>query len=247
MRSDCSQAGQPATRQTWQSALQEVQFRPRSSLTRIKTSISKPRYSRLMNKCVESMMEEHELIVAVLGSLQAMADKLAAGGTVPRQDVADFGRFFRDFADKCHHGKEEDRLFVKMVEAGFSREAGPVAVMLAEHDSGRQEVRGLLQIGAGPGPLTDPEQGRVIDCATQFVALLYGHIQKENNILYPMAQNTIAPDEFDRLDESCEEFDREIRVQLDVPALKQLAADLTGRYPAAPAQLGMNAACGVCH
>ena len=72
-----------------------------------------------MNKCVDSMMQEHELIVEVLAALQAMAEKLAAGKEVARQDVADFGRFFRDFADKCHHGKEEDRLFVKMVEAGF--------------------------------------------------------------------------------------------------------------------------------
>jgi hemerythrin-like domain-containing protein len=64
-----------------------------------------------MNKCVESMIQEHELIVEVLASLQAMAQQLAAGGPVARQDVADFGRFFRDFADKCHHGKEEDGLF----------------------------------------------------------------------------------------------------------------------------------------
>ena len=72
-----------------------------------------------------------------LASLQAMAEKLATGGLVARRDVADFGRFFRDFADKCHHGKEEDRLFVKMVEAGFLQNSGPIAVMLSEHDAGR--------------------------------------------------------------------------------------------------------------
>jgi len=67
------------------------------------------------------MVQEHELIVGGLASLQVMVEKLATGGLVARQDVADFGRFFRDFADKCHHGKEEDRLFVKMIEVGFPR------------------------------------------------------------------------------------------------------------------------------
>jgi hemerythrin-like domain-containing protein len=199
-----------------------------------------------MNKCVESMMQEHELIVEVLASLRAMAQKLAAGGSVARQDVADFGRFFRDFADKCHHGKEEDRLFVKMEEAGFPHDSGPIAVMLAEHEAGRQTVRGLLEIGAGSGPLSEVESARTIDYAGQFVPLLYAHIQKENNILYSMAQNTIPPEELDRLDQSCEAFDLAVRGQLDVAGLKELAAELARRYPADPACLAVYGGCGAC-
>jgi hemerythrin-like domain-containing protein len=199
-----------------------------------------------MNKCVDLMMQEHELIVEVLASLKVMADKLAAGAEVARQDVADFGRFFRDFADKCHHGKEEDRLFVKMVEVGFPQEGGPIAVMLAEHDAGRQEVRGLLAIGSGSGALSRAEIARIVQYASEFVPLLYAHIQKENNILYPMAQNAIPAEEFALLDESCAEFDREIRGQLDVAELKALAADLNRRYPADPAQLAVYGGCGVC-
>jgi hemerythrin-like domain-containing protein len=199
-----------------------------------------------MNKCVDSMLREHELIVAVLAALQALAEKLAAGEEVARRDVADFGRFFRDFADKCHHGKEEDRLFVKMVEAGFPKDGGPIAVMLAEHDAGRQEVRGLLAIGTGSGPLSEVERSRAIECASQFVPLLYAHIQKENNILYPMAQDTIPPEEFELLDQSCEAFDQEIRGQIDVGELKALAAELMRRYPADPAQLAVYGGCGAC-
>ena len=199
-----------------------------------------------MNKCVESMMQEHELIVEVLASLHALAGELADGGVVARQDLADFGRFFRDFADKCHHGKEEDRLFVKMEEAGFLHDSGPIAVMLAEHEAGRQAVRGLLAIGAGRGPLSQAERARAADYASEFVPLLYAHIQKENNILYPMAQQTIPPEEFDRLDQSCEAFDQAIRGQLDVAALKELAADLGRRYPADPACLAVYGGCGAC-
>jgi hemerythrin-like domain-containing protein len=200
-----------------------------------------------MNKCVESMMQEHELIVEVLASLQAMSEKLASAAAVSRQDVADFGRFFRDFADKCHHGKEEDRLFVKMVEAGFAQDSGPVAVMLAEHDAGRQEVRGLLAIGNGHGSLSAQERARVIQYASQFVPLLYAHIQKENNILYPMAQNTISPEEFQLLDQSCEAFDEEVGGQINVAELKQLATSLTLRYPAEAARLAVYGGCGACH
>ena len=215
-------------------------------MTKIKTPTSIAGYVRTMNKCVELMVQEHEVIVGVLASLQALAEKLRTGGEVARQDVADFGRFFRDFADKCHHGKEEDRLFVKMVQAGFPQDSGPIAVMLSEHEAGRQEVRGLLAIGAGSGPLSEDERASVIEYAGQFVPLLFAHIQKENNVLYPMAQNTISPEEFERLDQSCDAFDREIRGQIDVDELKALAASLARRYPADPAVLAAYGGCGVC-
>ena len=193
------------------------------------------------------MMQEHEQIIAVLASLHKMAEILTAGEQVARQDVADFGRFFRDFADKCHHGKEEDRLFVKMIENGFHRDMGPVAVMLAEHDAGRLEVKGLLHIGNGNGPLSPLERSNVIEHASQFVPLLYGHIQKENNILYPMAQNAISAEQLELLDRSCEAFDNEIQKELDVTKLKSLAASLCQRFPADPSTLADYGGCGACH
>jgi hemerythrin-like domain-containing protein len=119
--------------------------------------------------------------------------------------------------------------------------------MLSEHDAGRQEVRGLLAIGSGSGPLTAAERARAMEHARQFVPLLYGHIQKENNILYPMAQDTISPQEFEALDQSCEAFDREISERLDVAELRALAASLAQRYPADSARLAVYGGCAACH
>jgi hypothetical protein len=79
------------------------------------------------------------------------------------------------------------------------------------------------------------------------VPLLYGHIQKENNILYPMAQDAIPPEEFELLDLSCDAFDREVQSQLDVAALRELAASLRQRYPAETDSLAAYGGCGACH
>ena len=75
------------------------------------------------------------------------------------------------------------------------------------------------------------------------MSLLYGHIQKENNILYPMAQQAIPPAEFARLDESCAAFDREVLGAGEVLKLKALAAELTRKYPASPADLAVHSGC----
>ena len=82
-------------------------------------------------------MNEHRLIEQVLGSLETFASQVEEGLAPERPVLADYGTFLRGFADSCHHGKEEDILFQRMVERGFPRETGPVAVMLYEHEVGR--------------------------------------------------------------------------------------------------------------
>ena len=51
--------------------------------------------------------------------------------------------FLKEFADKCHHGKEEGLLFPAMVAAGIPDKGGPIGVMLAEHTQGRQFIRDM--------------------------------------------------------------------------------------------------------
>ena len=82
----------------------------------------------------EILMNEHRVIEQVIGCLEKMAENCATGGVLDADDAADAIDFIRNFADKCHHMKEEDQLFVKMVEKGFPKEMGPIAVMLMDHD-----------------------------------------------------------------------------------------------------------------
>ncbi len=77
-----------------------------------------------MAKAIEVLMNEHRLIERVLGSLETFAIGVEGGLAPERPFVADYAAFFRGFADACHHGKEEDILFQRMIERGFPRETG---------------------------------------------------------------------------------------------------------------------------
>ena len=83
------------------------------------------------------LTEEHRLILSALDALEGYAAALQAGRPVPAGDLDLFVDFIRNFADRRHHGKEEDILFETMVASGFPRESGPIAVMLMEHDQNR--------------------------------------------------------------------------------------------------------------
>jgi len=104
-----------------------------------------------MTQAVETLMTEHRLIEKVLGSLATFSEGLEPGQPGARENVAEYAEFFREFADRCHHGKEEDRLFTVMGDYGFPSDTGPVYVMLQEHELGRSHVRELADVGGGPG------------------------------------------------------------------------------------------------
>lgn len=200
-----------------------------------------------MNKTIEIMMSEHRIIEQVLRALETFAGHLQQSRSDSRETLARFALFFQKFADQCHHGKEEDRLFPTLVRCGFPREYGPIAVMLAEHDQGRSHVKALASLGQGQGPLNQDEIQSAIDHALAFVPLLLSHIQKEDHILYPMAQQSIPPVEFDRLDAACAAFEKEIMGTDEIQRLHFLAIELTNAYPPESAAVAAAAACAGCH
>jgi len=190
-----------------------------------------------VQKAIEVLMNEHRLIEQVLGSLETFALEIEGGLVPERPRLADYGAFFREFADSCHHGKEEDILFQRMTERGFPRETGPVAVMLHEHEVGRGHVSALRQIGDGVGPLTAGENRFILENAGAFIPLLRAHIQKEDRILYPMAVRLLTGPEMDAMETDFATFEARMRADGSYDRLHGLADRLTAAFRPDPARM----------
>jgi hemerythrin-like domain-containing protein len=190
-----------------------------------------------VQKAIEVLMNEHRLIEQVLGSLETFASEVEGGLAAERPVLSDYGAFFREFADACHHGKEEDILFQRMTERGFPRETGPVAVMLHEHEVGRGHVSALRQIGEGIGPVTAGEARVVLDNAGAFIPLLRAHILKEDRILYPMAVRLLTGPEMDAMETQFEALEARMRADGSHDRLHGLADRLMAAFRPDPARM----------
>lgn len=154
------------------------------------------------------LMAEHELILEALDALEKKAVAVGAGSAADRAYFEKAVTFLRGFADKCHHGKEENLLFKRMAERGFPVQSGPIAVMLSEHEAGRAYIRGMADGAAKLG--TDPAAaGRISESARGYIELLRAHIGKENNVLFPMADRALTPDDQAHLAAEFERFEAE--------------------------------------
>jgi hemerythrin-like domain-containing protein len=146
-------------------------------------------------QATDELSAEHRVIERILGSLEAMAGRLVAGQAVRPQFFLEAADFIKNFADGCHHHKEEGVLFAEMVKCGMPKEHGPIAVMLAEHEQGRAFTRGMREaaerLAAGDGAA----RAAVVQNAQGYAGLLRQHISKEDQVLFPMADRVIPPAE----------------------------------------------------
>lgn len=181
---------------------------------------------------IETLMNEHRVIESVLDALVSFSDEVRRKGTTEKEELGRFVDFIRGFADACHHGKEEGVLFAAMVQHGFPRDGGPIAVMLHEHDEGRAFVGVLKARADQPEPWSDANRQEIADAAFGYAYLLRHHIQKEDGVLYPMAEQHLPPEALERVSEDCERFEAEKTGSGEHERFHALAESLVGRYAA---------------
>jgi len=200
-----------------------------------------------VSRAIEILMTEHRLIEQVLGSLETYVVGIEQGLPPERATLADYAAFFRGFADSCHHGKEEDLLFQRMLERGFPRESGPLAVMVHEHVLGRARVAALRGLGEAEGPFAPVEVELAVENASAFIALLRAHILKEDGILYPMAERLLTAPELDALETDFERLEKTMRADGSFDRFHGLAGALSARFRPDPGRMAEAARPVGCH
>ena len=178
------------------------------------------------------LMDEHQLILRVLDSLEVFAASVEEGVAGPGEELGRFVRFIREFADTHHHCKEEDILFSAMVRAGFPGRTGPIAVMLAEHDAGRAHAA-LMAEKATAAAWPREVREAIVDAARGYAGLLRSHIAKEDQLLYPMARQHLDAEGMHAVDLACERH--ETRAGQRVAELRALGAELAKHPTPKPA------------
>jgi hemerythrin-like domain-containing protein len=150
------------------------------------------------------LMHEHRVIEQVIACLEVMTSRCEAGQALDTTSASEALDFFRIFADRCHHGKEEDLLFPAMEEKGFSREQGPTGVMLREHDVGRYHVHGMSKAIERIASGDSTAHAEFVAHSRSFAALLRQHILKEDHCLFPMADRALSAADQEQLRRSFE-------------------------------------------
>ena len=192
-------------------------------------------------KPTEILSSEHRVIEQVLNCLEAIARQAKSAGRLDGPSAKEALAFFRNFADRCHHGKEEAHLFPALEAKGFPRDGGPTGVMLYEHEQGRTHLRGMEEtLEAAAAGNADSLQLFVAHAGV-YVSLLREHIYKEDHILFSLADRVFADEDQQELLAAFGKVEADEMGTGTHARYLQIAQDLAKRYGVAAATATLSA------
>lgn len=141
-------------------------------------------------KLIDTLQDEHTLIDQVLGSFRRYVGALD-DGTADPDDGRRYAAFFTAFAGHFHHEREERVLFDALVtQAELPRERGPVHALVREHAEMEEWLREMAPL-LEQGLQSEDDRVRLRALATRYSQTLWRHIDAENSVLYPEAQERL--------------------------------------------------------
>lgn len=177
---------------------------------------------------IETLQQEHQVIEQVLGAAEKESRRTESTGKVNVECLERIVDFIWGFVECTHQAKEENLLFRRMNERGVPIEMGLLAVILGEHERGRSLIRQITDC------LVDDRAGESLAAALikdnlgQYVELIRGNIQKEETVLYPMADRLLRPEDQQALTKAFERLEQEEKEQGTYEKYRALAHELAG-------------------
>ncbi len=151
-----------------------------------------------MNSPVEVLKEEHQVVLEKLKTLEWVFNNLGQRAEVSPK-LRELAEFFRvEFW--VHFDKEEMGLFPEF-DNFMPRGVGPLAAMISEHEVIRDTNDEMQRAIASYLALDDSEEIKksMRQYGMHFIEFLRGHIQKEDGILFKMAEMHLTPSQNERV------------------------------------------------
>ena len=163
-------------------------------------------------KPVGPLMWEHRLIEKMLASLMKHVDKIEKSKKVNPVVINVAVDFVRMYADRTHHGKEEEILFRDLAKKDLTPELKKIMQeLLDEHVWGRKTT-GML-VAAKDKYLQQGDKGKlteIIDLARELGNFYPRHIEKEDKHFFYPCQEYFSKDEQEKMLAEFWEFDRKM-------------------------------------
>lgn len=176
-----------------------------------------------MSNAIQDLRNEHAGILSGLEILEAIA-KITDRSSGRDEDIKALIRFFRLFADKCHHGKEEGFLFPALISSDKESAEALITGLLKEHAEGRELIRAMHEAG-GDNPADFQS------AAFRYNRLLKDHIEQEEHSLFPLAEKLLSEEARAELFEQFELYEKDVMGPEVHEQLHHLLESLSTKYP----------------
>jgi hemerythrin-like domain-containing protein len=161
------------------------------------------------------LMIEHRLIEKMIAVIKKVIARSEQQGKINPEFIDLAVDFIRMYADRCHHGKEEDILFRDLNKKPLSREHKQIVnELVEEHQQGRKTVADLVE-AKGRYLKKDPDALHLmLDRMKYLVGFYPKHIEKEDKHFFMPIMNYFSQEEKEAMLQEEWEFDKNLIHQI---------------------------------
>jgi len=151
---------------------------------------------------IRIIREEHQALSAMLSSLHLLLRQHRQDGAPVRFDVLRAMLFYIDeFPERRHHRKESDLLF-PLIRQRSDRAAEALEKLDRDHGVGERAIRDLEHALLAWEMLGESRRAHFEQAVERYLSFYLKHMQMEEEIVLPLAQQVLEPADWAVLDEA---------------------------------------------
>jgi hemerythrin-like domain-containing protein len=155
------------------------------------------------------LMIEHRLIERMIKQIEDVLAQIRSAGKIDPLFVDKAVDFVRMYADRTHHGKEEDILFRDLDKRDLSVEDRQVMnELIEEHVFGRNTTKALVDANRRYCNGDTASLADIADKLKTLVEFYPKHIEKEDKVFFPASRAYFTVEEDQAMLKEFWEFDR---------------------------------------
>jgi len=151
------------------------------------------------------LMIEHRLIERMIEVMKRQLKRWEREGKADPSFIETAVDFIRTYADRCHHGKEEDILFRELSEKPTSSDHTRI---MEEHSWGRETTGRLVEANEAYRNGDAEAVSTILECVKALVEFYPKHIEKEDRYFFLPIMDYFSKEEKDAMLKEEYEFDR---------------------------------------
>jgi len=157
------------------------------------------------------LMIEHRLIERMLSTVKVVLAKIETTHKVDPVFVDIAVDFIRIYADRTHHGKEEDILFRELKNKPLNeKDQQMMKELIEEHVFGRQTTKALVEANNRYRNGDETALSEIADKLQTLCEFYPKHIEKEDKVFFPSSRDYFTDEEDQTMLAEFWEFDRKM-------------------------------------
>ena len=179
---------------------------------------------------LDHLKQDHEDIQTVLAIMAEMSNRLGSESEVDPADLVKVVTYLDEFVLRGHLAKEERFLYPAVAETGLPADSGPLAVMIAEHQMAGNFLAGLREAAGRWAPGDEDTQRIIGEYARNFALLLAQHMEEEEQVVYPMAEQRLSSQMKGQLEDAFRSYEFQVMGPSGHDKYHAMAHDLAQLY-----------------